>query len=242
MAAGIAGAFAVVALLLLVPSLSAATTPIASFQAPYTGAKAVQVRDPSVQGCGANLTVWTPTRFVLTTGTGTGAVAAQAGPCASADSQASYDGTAGLSGLGFVAALSGNRTVTASWVITWSGSATVSPKAAASGGDATVEMSLTTKLVDLTAGKTYRGRSVQILQKELQTAKSWTGGAVDAKYSATVGSVPLVAGHHYAIYAVIEFSVESSVPQGSPAGSTVTTALDLASTGHGAILTSVHVA
>lgn len=239
---GLTGLFGVVAAVMLLTPVSAAGATSVAFSAPYTAAKAVHLQDRTAQGCSAQLTVAQAAAFNLTTGTATGGASASAGPCATQDSQATYDGTAGLTGLGFKAGFTGTKTVTASWTVTWSGSASMNSAAANAGAQATVEAFLITHIVDTTTHSTYKGAAVKVVQKDLQSATSWTGGAVKASFTATISGVPIIAGHHYAIYAVIAFSAQAVVPQGAGAGSAATAAIDLASTGHGAVLGSVRVA
>jgi len=235
----VSGVLAMAALLLLTPLVGA--TSVATFTAPYTGGVAVHHQDPVAQGSAARLTVGHNAQFSLTTGTGTAAAQAKATPSAGTDSQATYDATVGVRGLAFVPGTSGVYTTTAQWTITWNASASMSAKAAAAGAQSTVEIWLLVKLTDVTATSTHLGTTVFVAQKDLGAAGSYSGGAVGGHYVASV-SLALIAGHTYRVYAVMGFDVAAVIPQGSPAGSSVTAAVDLGSAGHGGTLTSITVA
>jgi len=228
--------------MLLASPLVAASSGGLTFAAPYKGATAIHLRDPTVQGCGATLNIPVPAAFNLATGKAVGKAVASSTACASADSQASYDGTMGLQGLAFTASASGKFNVVAHWTVSWNAAESMNGAAANAGSQATVEIFLVAKLTDVTAGTTKVGATVFIVQNDLQSASSYQKSAVNAAYSASVGGVSLVAGHHYTIYAVISFSAQVAVPQGSPSASWVTASVDLGSTGHGASLSSIKVA
>lgn len=236
------GTLAVVALMVLTGPMVAATAGGVSFGAPYKGATAVHIRDPTVQGCGATLSVPVPAAFALATGKATGQASAKSGACASSDSQATYDGTMGLTGLSFTAAKSGTFSLVAHWAVTWNAGATMNSAAAGAGSQATIEIFLVAKLTDVTSGITKLGTTVFIVQKDLQSATSYTNGATNAAYKAGVNGVSLIAGHVYHIYAVISFSAQVAVPQGSPSASWVSANVDLGSAGHGGYLRSITVA
>jgi hypothetical protein len=235
----LAGAAAMAALLFLTPLSSAAT--VMTFGAPYTGGTLVQYRDPVAQGCGAHLAVSTPATFSLTTGRGTGNVGARSGTCATSDSQASYDGTVGVGGLAFKPGLSGTYTATAHWNITWNASASMNGAAATAGGQASIEIWLLVKIHDATTGKTFVGKTVYLVQKDLATAVKFATGKVGGLYTATISSA-LTAGDSYQVSATLGYDVEADVPQGSAAGSATTAAVDLGSSGHGGTLTSISLA
>jgi hypothetical protein len=238
-ALGGAGAIALTAMLLVTPLVGA--TAIATFKAPYTGGTVVQYRDPTAQGCGAKLTVSHPAAFSLTTGLGTGAATARAGPCATSDSQATYDATVGVQGLAFTAGATTTSTVTASWTITWNATASMNAGAASAGGSAAVELGLLVKVYDATAKKWTNGVEHYLLNKDYSTAVTFAKGVVAGKYTATV-AVGLVAGHVYDVKAVLLFSAGADDPQGAPSGSLATAMIDLGSTGHGGLLTGISVA
>jgi hypothetical protein len=226
-------------LLVLTPMVGA--TGIASFAAPYTAGVAVHHQDPVAQGCGARLTVSHAAKFDLTTGVGTGAASAKSTPCATSDSQATYDATTGVRGLAFTASSTGTFTTTAAWTITWNASASMTSKAAAAGAQSTVEIWLLVKLTDASTGKVIVGATHFVVQKDLGSAASYSGGAVGASYSATV-TATLTSGHSYRISAVMGFDVAAVIPQGSPTGAIVSAAVDLGSAGHGGTLASITVA
>jgi hypothetical protein len=234
------GAFGVVALLAILAPLAAATS-VASFSAPYTGGKLVQIRDPVAQGCGESTIVKVPATFVLSTGKATGQVTTSAGVCNTADSQASYDGTVGVKALGFAASTAGSVKVTAKWTVTWNVSSSMSSAAANAGGQATVEIYLIVKITDTTTGKTTTAPTVFIVQKDLASGTTYRAGASGVSYSATLSGYTLVAGHGYQVYAALAFSAQSVVPQGAASGSATSAAVDLGSTGHGGQLTSISV-
>jgi hypothetical protein len=236
---GGAGAIALTAMLLVTP-LAGATT-IATFSAPYTGGIAVHYRDAAAQGCGAKLTVTHPAAFSLTSGLGTGAASALAGPCATSDSEASYEGTVGVGGLAFTAASTTTSTVTASWTITWNATATLNAGAARAGGSASVEIGVFVAVYDATAKKWTSGPEHYVVYKDYSTAATFAKGVVAGKYTATK-TLGLIAGHVYDIKAVLVFSADASVPQGAPSGSLATAMIDLGSTGHGGTLTGISVA
>lgn len=237
------GSFAVVASFALIPALASATAPVASFAPPYTSARLVEVRSPTQSGCGgsATLTLTVPATLNLTTGLATGKVYGKAKPCANADTQATYDGTAGLTALKFKASASGTHNIVATWTVTWNASASMTKAAASAGSQSTVEIYLLTKVVDLTALVTYKGHTTFIAQKDLVAAGSWSSGAVNTVYTASVLSISLTMGHTYSVYAALAYSVQAVVPAGSAAGSVVTAFVDLGSVGHGGYLTSVRV-
>lgn len=234
-----AGAAAMAALLLLTPMAGA--TAVTTFSAPYTGGTAVHYRDPVSQGCGASLTVTSPAVFHLSSGVGTGAASARSTPCSTSDSQATYDGVVGVRELSFSPSVSGSYTSTAKWNITWNASAGMSAKAAAAGGQATVEIWLLVKVHDITGAKIYVGKTLFVVKKDFSTTASFSGGAAGALYSATL-VLGLTAGHQYTVYAVMGFDVAAVIPQGSPAGAVATASVDLGSTGHGGTLNSITVA
>jgi hypothetical protein len=236
---GAAGAFAMLAAVMLMTPLASATSPMASFTAPYTGATAVHYRDPVAQGCGAHLTVSVPAAFTLATGTGVGYAKAKSTPCATADSQSSYDGIVGARGLTFTATSGGAHTITGKWTVTWNASATMTSTAANAGAQATVEIYLQVKLTDLTTHTTINGKALFIVLKDLQTGTSYAGGQVAKLYSVSMPSVTLTSGHSYAITAILGFSAQAVVPAGSPAGAVVSAAVDLGSSNHGGVLNSV---
>ena len=238
---GVAGAtFGVVALLAILAPLTAATA-VASFSAPFTGGKLVQVRDRVAQGCGESTTVTVPATFVLSTGKATGQVTAKAGVCNTADSQASYDGTVGVKSLGFTASTAATVTVTAKWTVTWNVSASMTSAAAAAGSQATVEIYLIVKITDTTTGKTVTAPSFFIVQKDLASGTTYRAAASGAAYSDTLTGYSLAAGHSYQVYAALAFSAQAVVPQGSANGSATSAAVDLGSAGHGGQLNSVSI-
>jgi hypothetical protein len=237
---GTLGAGTIALLLLVVPFASAGA--VASFAPPFTGATAVHFGSPTLQGGGATLTVSTPAAFTLSTGTATGAASAAAGPSSGTDSQATYDGKMGVRGLTFTPTAAGAVSVKAYWTVTWNASASMTKAAANAGSQSTIEIYLVTQLVDLTAKKTVKSPVLFIAQKDLASASSYKAGQNAAKFVSTISGVNLVAGHQYGVLAVVQFSVQVAVPQGSPATSHVTAVVDLGSKGHGAFLTSVVVA
>ncbi|MCI4368516.1 MAG: hypothetical protein L3K09_03000 [Thermoplasmata archaeon] len=234
-----AGTLAVVSLLLMSP-VSGATN-VASFSAPFTGATAIHHQDAVSQGCGAQLTVSTAASFVLSTGVGTGAASAKSSPCSSSDSQATYDAIVGVNGLAFTPATTGTYTTTAQWNVTWNASGSMSGKAAAAGGQTTVEIWVLVKLHDSTTGKTFVGKTFFVVRKDMTTAAKYSGGKTGALYMASL-SHGLTAGDKYQVYAVLGFDIAAVIPQASPAGSVTSAAVDLGSPGHGGTLTSITVA
>jgi len=237
--AGTAGVMATVMLLLLGSALGAATNTAASFHAPYSGGKAVQYRDPVSQGCGASLSVKKVAMFNVTSGVGSGWASARAGTCATSDSQAGYDGIVGVQSLGFKSTVSGTHSVVATWVVTWNASASMTAAAANAGAQATVEIWLQVKLTDTTTGATTVGKVVFIVQKDLQSASSFTGGAVKRTYAAGLPSVALASGHSYTLYVVLGYDLQAVVPAGSPATAMTTATVNLGSANHGGTLSSV---
>lgn len=231
------GGMAVISAMLLLTPLAGAAH-IASFSAPYTGGVAVHYKDPVSQGCGAQLTVSSPAAFALSTGLGTGRAAAKSTPCATSDSQATYDGIVGVRGLAFTAAASGATTVTAHWNITWNATATMTATAAAAGAQSTVEIWLLVKLYDSSTKSWTVGKTFFVVQQDLASAAKYANGAVGGIYTATLHQ-SLTSGHSYAVYAVMGFDLAAVVPQGSPAGSAVTAGIDLGSASHGGSLTSI---
>lgn len=234
-----AGTFAVVALLLLATPFASAGA-LVTYKAPYTAGKLVQVRDPVAQGCGATLTVSKAATFSLTTGVATGKAAAKSVPCASADSQASYDGTVGVTGLTFTASASGTYNVVATWTVTWAAKASMNANAAANGAQATVEIFLVTKLIDTTAKKTTTA-TLFLVQKDFQSAGAFSKSGTNLTYLGKISGASLVSGHTYQLYEVLSYSCQTAMPQGSTAGSAVTASVDLGSTGFGGKLVSVTV-
>ena len=236
---GAGATLGVMALLLLLPAVSAAS--VASFAAPFTGGTAVQIRDPVSQGCGQKVTVAHAAAFALATGKATGQAGASASPCSTADSQASYDGIMGVKGLSFAAASSGSVTVKASWTVTWNVSASMSTAAANAGAQSTVEIYLILKVTDTTTKKTTTATTVFIVQKDLTSAARYVASGAALAYTDSLSGFGLVGGHSYTIYAALAFSAQAVVPQGSPAGSLASAAVDLGSTGHGGSLSSITV-
>ncbi len=239
--AGAAASLGVIALLLVVSPLAAATA-VASFSAPYTGGTAYQYRDPVSQGCGQTLTVKVPATFVLSSGKATGQASAKASPCSTADSQASYDGTMGVKGLSFAAKSGATVTVKAAWTVTWNVSASMTSQAAAAGAQSTVEIYLILQITDTTAKKSTSAATVFVVQKDLSSATSYAAYGVSKSYASVLSGYALTGGHTYSIYAALAFSVQAVVPQGSPSGSVTTAYVDLASGSHGGLLASVSVA
>ena len=227
------------ALLLLTPMGAAAN--VTTISAPFTGGTAVHYRDAIAQGCGAHLAVKVPSTFVMTTGVGTGLASARSVPCAASDSQASYDGIVGVRGLAFAPAIAGTYTVTAHWTVTWNASASMTGKAAAAGAQATVEIWLLVKIYDVTTGKTFAGKTVFIVHKDLAAAGTFQGGLAAAAYSAAL-TQSLTTTDTYQIYAVLGFDLQAVIPAGSPTGAVTTAAVDLGSSGHGGTLTGITVA
>lgn len=229
---------AVPAVLLLLMAAMASAAPVASFSAPYSG-KAIHTQSYSSQGCSASVSVGKAAGYVLSTGLGTMKASTKAGPCATADSQAGYDAYLGVSGLKFTAASSGTHSVAASWKITWTGSLTMSSTAANAGGQATLEVYLQTSITDSSTGKTTSAGTVFLYQKDLQSAGTVSASGTASTGSSTLSGYSLVSGHTYTITAQIVIDLQSTVPQGAGAGSSVTVAADFGSGSNGATLVSV---
>lgn len=238
--AGTGASLGAMALLLMLPAMAAATS-VASFSAPFTGGTAVQLRDPTSQGCGQTLTVSKVASFALSTGTATGSAAAKASPCSTADSQATYDGTMGVKGLSFKAASAASVSVKATWSVSWKASASMTAAAANAGAQSTVEIYLILQVTDATAKKTTSAPFVFVIQKDLTSAASYASSGTSKSYSITLSGYGLVSGHSYTVYAALAFSAQAVVPQGSPSGSVTTASVNLGSTGYGGVLSGVTV-
>lgn len=223
---GVAGVGVVGLLALLAPMASAASI----YTAPYASTYVVQQQSIHTQGLGAQVVVTTPTVFSAISGHVYGVAHLKAAAVPNQPSVAFYATTVGLKGLPFTASSSGVFQVQTGWIVgfTTTLSTHFAPGGVAAGAWASMNVRLTTYLVDQSTGAVMPGSTNSVLV--------WTQAVSHGILTTTfgpelfvLGPAPtmLVAGHTYGIVTLIDVNALASMAPIAPAGSVATVSMNI---------------